>query len=157
MSSSEATWRTGPQTDHGLDRLAPIRVGHADRGRLAYRRMLVEDVLDLPGPDLVAGDVDLVLFSVHQIEPAVCVHEPDVTRPEPPAGDRLLGLVWFPPVAGHHLRPRRHDFPDLADGQIRAVVADDAAHRVEDRHAHREGAGRRVDGGSDTKRHAVRG
>src|SRR6478609_263466 len=52
----------GPQADVGLDGLAAVGVGHPDHGGLAHRFVLVEDVLDLARPYLVAAGVDLVFL-----------------------------------------------------------------------------------------------
>ena len=76
--SSGVTVLPGLQADDGLDRLAAIRVGDADDGRLAHGRMLIEHLLDLARPDLEARRDDHVLRAVDEIEPALLVHEADV-------------------------------------------------------------------------------
>src|SRR5258708_31944530 len=68
----------GAQADVGLDGLAAVGIRHADHGGLAYRPVLVEDILDLARPYLVTADVDLVLLPVHEVEPAGRVHVADI-------------------------------------------------------------------------------
>src|SRR5664280_2397279 len=82
---------TGLQADVSLHRLTPVGVRDADDPGLADRRMGVEDVLDFPRPHLEAGRVDHVLLPVDDVEPAVGVHEADVTGEQPTAGDGGVG------------------------------------------------------------------
>src|SRR6266536_2494515 len=140
----------------GRDGLAAVGVGHADHGGLAYRLVLVEDVLDLARPYLVTAGVDLVLLPVHEVEPAGRVHVADVAGVQRTAGQRVLGLLGLVPVTGHHHRPAGDDLADLAGRQLPAVVADHAHHRVEDGHADGQGAGGVVDRRGRAGRHAVR-
>ena len=92
--SSGVTGLPGLQADHGLDRLAAIRVGDADDGGLAHGRMLVQHFLDLARPDLEARRDDHVLRAVDEIEPALLVHEADV------AGLQAVGVSDFAVSSG---------------------------------------------------------
>src|SRR5690349_21901027 len=83
----------GAQADVGLDGLAAVGVGHADHGGLAYRLVLVEDVLDLARPYLVPAGVDLVLLPVDDIEPAGRVHVADVAGMQGAPRQRVRGLI----------------------------------------------------------------
>ena len=117
--------------------------------------MLVQDVLHFAWPDLVPGHVDLILFAVHDVEPALGVHIPDVTGPQPAAPQRLLGLFGLLPVAGHHLRAFGDQLAHLAGGQLGAVLTDDANHSVENRNPDRKGAGCRINRGVPTQGHGM--
>src|SRR5207249_11298876 len=145
------------QADVGLDGLAAVGVGHPDHGGFAHRFVLVEDVLDLARPDLVAAGVDLVFLPVDDVEPAGRVHVADVAGVQGAARQRVRGLLGLVPVAGHHHRPAGDDLADLAGRQVPAVVADDTHHRVVDGHADRQGAGRVVDRRDRVEGNQVRG
>src|SRR5918912_2511363 len=138
-----------------LDRLAAVLVGHSDHGGLTHRWMGHQRVLDLPRPDLVPGDVDLVLAAIDQIEPAFLVHQPHVAGVEPAVRDRLLRLLGLLPVARHDLGSAGHELANLAWGKVVPLVADDADHRARDRHAHRQRAGALVHRRPPCERHGV--
>ena len=141
--------RAGAGDAGGADRVRARAAGRVqapaagrDPGRAAEDRddvrMLVEDVLDLARPDLVARRVDLVLLAVDDVEPAVGVHEADVARAEHARAAPV-------PVAGDDLWAGGDDLRDLAGRQLLAVLADDPRVGVEDRDADRQRARARVD------------
>ena len=105
---------TRPQADERLDGLATVRIGDPDHRRLEHRRMLVQDVLDLARPHLVAGCVDLIFHAVDHVEPALLVHEPDIAGVERSARERVRGLLRLLPVTRDYLRPRGDDLTNLA-------------------------------------------
>src|SRR5579875_1069863 len=99
----------GSEADEGLDRLPAVLVGDTHDGDLPNGWVLVERILDLPRPDLVAGGIDLVLLAVHHVEPTLGVHEPHVARAEPPVTEGVGGLLGVLPVARDDLRTRQGD------------------------------------------------
>src|SRR5690349_13894937 len=83
----------GLQHDRGHHALAPAGIRHADHGRLADLRQLVDDALDLGRRDVLAAADDHVLLAVGQVQETVVVEMADVARAEPlaeEAGRRLL-------------------------------------------------------------------
>src|SRR5690606_12274454 len=85
----------------GGNRLAAVGIGLADDGRLPDGGMLVKDVLDLARPDLVPGNVDLVLDAVDQVDPAVDIHDGAIPRAQPSAWHRGFRRIGIAPVAGY--------------------------------------------------------
>jgi len=155
-----------------IDLVGPVFVRHDDGGRrcfgieveerhrnasgFAHGGMLVQDALHLPRPHLVAAGDDHVLLAVDDVEPALLVHEPDVTGVQVASGQRVLGLLRLVPVPGDDLRAAGHELAVLAGGDLVALLVDDLHHGVEDRHADRERPGVGVDRRLGAHRHAVR-
>ena len=120
--------------------------------------MLVEDVLDLARPDLVAGDDDHVLDPVDEVEPTVGVALADVARVQPAVDDRLFAFLRPVPVARRDPWPAGEDLALLAGGGLAAVHDRDHPRLgVDDREPDRERAGVRVDRRAPPDRHQVRG
>src|SRR5919112_588791 len=108
----------GAFDDEGLDRLAAVLVGDADRDGLGHVGVLEEDLFDLARVDVVAGGHDHVLLPVDDVEVAALVHLRDVARVEPAVPQRLCRLIGHAPVALHDLRAPDDQLPRLADGHL---------------------------------------
>jgi hypothetical protein len=119
--------------------------------------MLVQHVLDLTWPDLVAADVDLVLLPVDDVEPARLVHVADVAGVQRATRQRRLRLGRLVPVPRDHLRAAGHQLADLARWQITAIIGDDPHDGVVHRDADRQRARGLVDRRLRAERHRVRG
>src|SRR5207249_3990676 len=91
--------------DERLDGLSAIRIRDAHDRRFPDARVLVQHVLDLSRPDLVARGDDQVFLSIDQVKPAARVPLAHVTRVKPAVANRVGGLLRLAPVAGHHHRP----------------------------------------------------
>src|SRR3954469_14828785 len=102
---------SGLEADEGLDRLPTVGIRNPDHAALPDGRVLVEHVLDLAWPDLEAGRDDHVLLPVDQVEPALGVHEPDITGVQSSPGQRLRRLLGLVPVPRHHARALGHQLP----------------------------------------------
>ena len=84
--------------------LTPALVRNADDGGLRDGRMLVEDVLDLGGIDVLAAGDDHVLRPAHDPVVALLVAGGHVAGQQPPVGERGLGRLEIAPVAGEDVR-----------------------------------------------------
>ncbi len=82
-SPSPSSEALGRGHHHGLDRLAPPVVGHADDSGVGHPGMGEQGVLDLGGVDVLAAGHDHVLDPVVQEEVAVLAQPAGVTGPEP--------------------------------------------------------------------------
>ena len=78
--------------------------------------MLVQDILDLAGPDLEPRRVDLVFLAIDDVEPALGVHEPHIAGVEPASGHGVLAFLRLVPVAQRDLGTGHDDLTDLPDG-----------------------------------------
>ena len=88
-------------------------MGNADHGALVHGGVLVEDLLDLPGIDVVAAPNDQLLLAVDDEVVAVVVDARQVAAVKPPVGgDRLRCRVWA--AAGTHL-PTPADAAEVAN------------------------------------------
>ncbi len=113
-----------PEGNGGTDFLAERSVGQADDRRLQHARMLVEDLLDLPGVDVEPAPDNQVLLAVDDVVVAVLVHGGEVPGPEPAVdqgGRRLGGLV---PVALHDIVAVDGDLTWLARRHVAPFVVD---------------------------------
>src|SRR5690606_3273082 len=135
----------GPQTDVGLHGFSPVRVGNSDHRSFSNRRMAVEDVFDFPGPDLVPGSVDHVLLAVHDVEPALRVHEADVPGVQSTVANAGFGLLRVVPVLRDDHGALDDDLPGFADGEVLTVWPYAADARFEGRYPHAERPGGGVD------------
>ncbi len=77
----------------------------------------VQDLVDLPRVDVVAGRDDHVLLAVHDVEVALLVHVGDVAGVEPVVANGAGGLVRQVPVAPHDLGPPDYQLAHLARTQ----------------------------------------
>src|SRR5262245_15782138 len=94
--------------------LAPLVVGPADDGRLAYRLVPVDDVFDLAAGDVGAATDDQVLLAVDDVDEALGIDCREIARMQPTIADCLRGALRIVPVARHHQRPTKDDLADLA-------------------------------------------
>src|ERR1700730_11930522 len=91
------------QTDARTDGLTVLGVRHPDDRDIEYRRMAVEEFLDLPRRDIFAAADDHVLHSADDVAIALLVDDPEVPRAHPAAPvDRLPRALGIAPVAAHH-------------------------------------------------------
>src|SRR5581483_10448543 len=92
-----------PDLDPGHELLAVLDVGHADHLHVAHVGVGVEELLDLPGVDVLPAPDDHVLDAADDVDVAVLVHRGQVAGVHPAALvdglGRALGVV---PVARHH-------------------------------------------------------
>src|SRR2546421_2335543 len=92
-----------PNLDPGHDLLAEAGVRHADHLDVADVRMAVQELLDLPGVDVLPTPDDHVLDATHDADVAVAVHRGHVAGVHPPfLVDDLVGALAVVPVADHH-------------------------------------------------------
>ncbi|PHJ59673.1 hypothetical protein VF03_34290 [Nostoc linckia z2] len=119
------------QHDEGLDDFSAQLVGLADGGRKRHGRMLQQRVLDLAGPDAVAGGGDDVVVPAEEVDVAFLVAQALVAGHHPVADELVARRLGATPVFEEHhgVRPLDGDLAALARLAERAVVADDA-HRV---------------------------
>src|SRR6476646_8903880 len=90
------------QRNKGLHRLPSIRIGHADHRRFPAGRVLIYRVLDFPRPDLETGRDDHVLLAIHQVKPALLIHDGDIARSKVAVVKSALGLAGLVPVTRAH-------------------------------------------------------
>ena len=121
------------ERDHGF---ASVGVLAADDRGLADGRVLVEHVLDVARPHLVAGGDDQVLHPVDEVDPAGLVDEADVAGVEDAAAQHVGGLVRPLPISADDAGPVDHQLADLARAQ-----ASPLAHRAR-RRGRRRAVGR---------------
>src|SRR5581483_3128859 len=114
-----------PEHDHGVDPLTPPFVGQPDDRRFPDGRVGHEDVLDLPGVDVVAAGDDHVALAVPQVQEPVLVEGPDVAGVDPAVPDDLGRLGRPVPVAGEDVLAPGDDLALLAGRQRPVVVVDD--------------------------------
>src|ERR1035437_10235030 len=118
--------------------------------------MAIEHRRALPWPHFVTGRDDHVLLAVHQVEPAVLVHEADVASEQLTTGQAFRGCLWVVPVARDDLRTRSGELTDFADGHFLAHLVEDSNHCVEHWHTHRQRPGVRVHRRLLAQRYGVR-
>src|SRR4029450_10342374 len=109
--------RAGLELDHGLHRLAPLLVRHADHRAVLHRGMAPQHLLDLAGEDVEAAGDDHVLLAIDDVDEAVLVDNADVAGMVPAEGRGLArrGLVVV--VAQHDQAAAHHDLAALAARQ----------------------------------------
>ncbi len=125
------------KNDHRLDQFAPLLVRNADDGGAFDRRVLVKDVLDLPGEDVEAAADNHVLGAVHNVEVSLLVELAHVSGPQPAVPERLRRLFGLLEIARHHVDRPADDVARFPPGHLPAVLPDDPHIR---RH-HRPAAG----------------
>src|SRR5690606_9895542 len=114
------------QGDLGVWSLAPFRVRHADDGCFSHRGVLLQRVLQLLGPDVVAAGDDRVFLAVGEVKEAVLRHPANITRAHPtvrahPLGGRFRRAPQF----AHGARTATYDLADFTRRQLVAVVVHD--------------------------------
>ena len=78
------------QLDEGAGHFAPFRIGLCHHGGEQHGRVLVEDVLDLDGGDVLAAGNDDVLGAVLDDDVAVLVEHAEIAGVKPAAGKGFL-------------------------------------------------------------------
>ena len=119
--------RAGSQHDEGSDRLAGVRVGHADYAHFDDVRVASKDVLDLRGEHVEPGHDDQVLGPIDEVQAAVVVAHGDVAGAQPAVRRqhprRRFRIVEVP---GEHVRSFDPDLTGVADERVAAVLVDEA-------------------------------
>ena len=103
------------EDDERLDRFRSELVRHADHRGQRHRRVLAQAVLDLAGPDAVAGGGDHVVVSTDKPQISVVILATQIAHHQPVADELGLGRLGLTPVLEHHHRIGPMD-GDLADG-----------------------------------------
>ncbi len=112
----------GLDDDVGLDRLAGVRVGHADDHRLSDGGMGGDHLFHLGRVDVEAGDDDEILDPIDEEEEAVVVDHRDVARAEPAVlGEGPLAGLGIVPVAAEDVRPSHPDLAGVPDQRVLTV------------------------------------
>src|SRR5205823_7326598 len=89
--------------DPGHELLAVLDVGDADHLDVGHVGVGVEELLDLPGIDVLSTADDHVLDAADDVDVAVGVHRGQVAGVHPAAAvDGLSGALGVVPVAHHH-------------------------------------------------------
>src|SRR5581483_7371339 len=128
-----------PDLDPGHQLLAVLDVGDADHLDVAHVGVGVEELLDLPGVDVLPAPDDHVLDAADDVDVAVLVHGGQVAGVHPARPvDGLGGALRVVPVAGHHRvapgaqlagRPPGDDPARLGVGDLHLDVGVDPPHR----------------------------
>src|SRR5262245_11717833 len=88
----------GPQHDEGLDAGSTFGVRHAHRGGVGYGRVLEKAILDLGGPDAIAGALDHIVGPPPVPVEVVLVARSEVAGASPPAVELRSGGVRVIPI-----------------------------------------------------------
>ena len=103
--------------------------------------MLVEDILNIPRPDLVARDDNQVLLAINDVKPAIFIHPGHITGVQVTITDGIGSLFWLLPVASDDLRPFDNQLSHLANGKVLTCSdINDPADRVGGRQTNRQGS-----------------
>src|ERR1043165_5381340 len=142
--------RSAFQHNEGLHDLGAQRIRLADHRCKRDRRMADETILDLAGPDAIAGRSDDIIIAADEGEIALLVDDALVAGRHPVADEFLARRITATPITKKHHRiwPFHGDLAELARRAKRAVAADHrdrvAGHRLADRagaaHAERSAA-----------------
>jgi len=76
--------------------------------------MLIEEVLNLFGIDILSPGNDHVLLTICKIEIPFLIHGPHVSRMEPSVSESLFRRIRVIPVALHNVLSPDHDLTDPA-------------------------------------------
>src|SRR3984893_19462447 len=106
--------------------LLPSRIGAPDHGGFGYRRMLVQDALDLGAIDVLAAVDDHVLLAVVYKEIAVRIAGPDVAGKIPAVAQGLAGRRLVAPILEEHVRPAYHHLAGSAGRHLASALIHDA-------------------------------
>ncbi len=107
----------------GHRQLADVRIRLAHHGRELDGRVLVEDLLDRRGIDVVAAPDDQVLGPPGEPEIAVCVESPEITRVDPALFHPGAPVVLGAHVPGEHAGTAHGYHADLVDGAVPLVLS----------------------------------
>src|SRR5690554_7387533 len=88
--------------------------------------MAGDDIFQLAGIDLEAGDIDHFLAPVNDTQITLSVDQADIAGIEPAVLQCLAGFTLLVPIALHQLRPAHENGADLAIRQRPALLSDDA-------------------------------
>src|SRR5437762_2050689 len=108
-----------------LDTFAPQWVGNTDHCDFVDRRVLEQDLLDLPWVDIIASANDHIFLTVEQVEVALCIHHTDIARMQPSPSQRLSRFVRSIPVPHHDNASSCGNFANLPGCHLVIVVIDD--------------------------------
>ena len=97
------------QFDERAGGLAPTIMRHRDHGGDADRIVTVQDFFYLDRRDVLAAGNDDVFRPVLELNVAVRVDHPEVSRVEPPARESLLRGLRIAEISLHHDIPTEHD------------------------------------------------
>jgi len=104
--------------------LTQLGVRDADDHGRGDRRVLVEDLLDLAGVDVVPASDDQVFSPVDDEVVTVLVDPCQIAGAEPAVRDGRPGRLGLVVVAQHHVVPLDSDLADLPLGNVGAVLVD---------------------------------
>src|SRR6266850_7914411 len=107
------------------DDLSPPGVRYAEDRRLANRRMLADDRLDLAGVDILPARNDHVLHAIEDVEISLGILIADVSGPKQAVPERPARLVHVVPVAAHDIRAPSHQFTGMAGLDVLSCIVDD--------------------------------
>uniref|UniRef100_A0A0N4Z3R4 Transcriptional regulator n=1 Tax=Parastrongyloides trichosuri TaxID=131310 RepID=A0A0N4Z3R4_PARTI len=111
---------------HGVNPLAPDRIGDADDGAFLDRRVPGQGVLDLDRIDVLGPGYDHVLQPVGDVDIAVLVHPPRVAGVQPAVAHDFGGFFRAVPVALHDVVATADDLADLSARDLVSGFVNDA-------------------------------
>src|SRR5690554_7645798 len=88
--------------------------------------MAGDDIFQLAGIDLEAGDIDHFLAPVDDTQIALSIDQANIAGIEPAILQCLAGFTLLVPIALHQLRPAHENGTDLAIRQRPVLLSDDA-------------------------------
>src|ERR1700729_2938519 len=119
------TAAAGFQHNHGLDRLTPAGVGHADSARFADRRMRVQRLLPRGRVDALTAGLDEVLEPIDvRIAPILMAHE-HIAGVQPAAAEHVGRRGGILEVTRNHARTTHDAFARHSDGKLAKLLIDD--------------------------------
>src|SRR6266566_3357054 len=87
------------ESNIGSDCLTSVSVWYTDHASFAHGGMLVQNILYLAWPDLVARGDNHILLAVNQVKPAFCIHFGNITGIEVAVTNGIGSFFWLFPVA----------------------------------------------------------
>src|SRR5665647_1094081 len=112
--------------DGGDWTLTPFLVGHSINSDFTYCWMLHYYLLDVLGKHVDSAGNDHVLLAIDEVEEAVLVGEPDVSRVQPSVNDRFRCQIRPLVVTRHQHWTTADDLADLARRELTSIIGNDA-------------------------------
>src|SRR6185312_8460076 len=117
----------------GFDGFTPVRIWYTDHGSFAHGWMLVESILYVTRPHLVARNDDHILLTVNDVEPTLLIHLCDITCVQVTITNGMRRFFWLLPVASDNLWPPGNQLAYLASWKVFACShIDHTTDRVRD-------------------------
>src|SRR5207237_10867872 len=104
----------------GFDGFTSVCIWYTDHGSFAHGWMLVESILYVTRPHLVARNDDHILLTVNDVEPTLLVHLCNITFSQVPITSGIRRFFWLLPVAGDKVCPFGNAFARLAIWRVLA-------------------------------------